>query len=130
MRGGLIGCGFFARNHLAAWRDLGVEMVLCDRALDRAEALAREFGAKAVYRDAAAMLAAERLDFVDIATTVESHRPLVEMCAAAGLPADGHPARLRDPATHTAVASFLRTQTRAQLDALAVVQDIPLHTLA
>ena len=86
MRGGLIGCGFFARNHLAAWRDLGVEMVLCDRALDRAEALAREFGAKAVYRDAAAMFAAERLDFVDIATTVESHRPLVEMCAAAGLP--------------------------------------------
>ena len=31
------------------------------------------------------MLAAERLDFVDIATTVPSHRPLVEMAAKAGL---------------------------------------------
>lgn len=86
MRGGLIGCGFFARNHLAAWRHLGVEMVLCDRAPDKAQALAREFGSPAVYGDAAAMIAAERLDFVDIATTVESHRPLVELCAAARLP--------------------------------------------
>lgn len=86
MRGGLIGCGFFARNHLAAWRDLGVDMVLCDRDVSKARALAGEFGAPAVYGDAAAMLAAERLDFVDIATTVESHRPLVELCAAARLP--------------------------------------------
>lgn len=51
------------------------------------------------------------------------------LCAAAGLPADGHPDHLRAPATHAAVASFLRTQTRAQLDALAVAQDVPLHTL-
>jgi predicted dehydrogenase len=86
MRGGLIGCGFFARNHLAAWRDLGVDMVLCDRAIDRAEALGRAFSVQAVYQDAAAMIAAERLDFVDIVTTVDSHRPLVELCAAAGLP--------------------------------------------
>ena len=31
------------------------------------------------------MLAAEQLDFVDIATTVPSHRPLVELAAAAGV---------------------------------------------
>jgi alpha-methylacyl-CoA racemase len=37
---------------------------------------------------------------------------------------------LRAPATHAAVAAFLRTQKRVQLDALAVAQDIPLHTLA
>ncbi len=86
MRGGLIGCGFFARNHLAAWRDLGVDMVLCDRDVGKAQALASEFGAPAVYGDAAPMIAAERLDFVDIVTTVESHRPLVELCAAARLP--------------------------------------------
>ncbi|MFP5445378.1 MAG: CoA transferase, partial [Betaproteobacteria bacterium] len=52
------------------------------------------------------------------------------LCAAAGLPATGDPQVLRAPATHTAVGAFLRTQTRAQLDALAVAQDIPLHTLA
>ena len=51
------------------------------------------------------------------------------LCAAAGLPADGHPAQLRAPATHAAVAAFVLTQTRAQLDALAAAQDIPLHTL-
>ena len=52
------------------------------------------------------------------------------LCAAAGLPATGDPQVLRAPDTHAAVAAFLRTQTRAQLDALAVAQDIPLHTLA
>ena len=52
------------------------------------------------------------------------------LCAAAGLPADGSADRLRAPATHAAVAGFLHSQTRAQLDALALAQDIPLHTLA
>ena len=52
------------------------------------------------------------------------------LCAAAGLPATGDADQLRAPATHQAVAAFLRTQSRAQLDALAVAQDIPLHTLA
>jgi alpha-methylacyl-CoA racemase len=33
------------------------------------------------------------------------------------------------PATHQAIAAFLLTQTRKQLDKLAVVKDIPLHTL-
>lgn len=52
------------------------------------------------------------------------------LCAAAGLPAVGDGPTLRAPATHEAVANFIRTQTRAQLDALALGQDIPLHTLA
>lgn len=33
------------------------------------------------------------------------------------------------PESHAAIASFLHTQTRGQLDALAVEKDIPLHTL-
>ena len=33
------------------------------------------------------------------------------------------------PETHTAVAGFLLTQTRQQLDQLATEKDIPLHTL-
>ena len=51
------------------------------------------------------------------------------LCAAAGLPATGDAALLRALATHQAVADFLQRQTRAQLDALALAQDIPLHTL-
>ena len=34
------------------------------------------------------------------------------------------------PETHAAIAAFLLTQTRKQLDTLAVEKDIPLHTLA
>ena len=86
MKGALIGCGFFAQNQLHAWRDIdGAEiMALCDRDPERLAATAETFGITRTYTDAAAMFAAEELDFVDIATTVQSHRPLVEMAAGAG----------------------------------------------
>lgn len=82
LRGALIGCGFFARNHMRAWTDIdGVEIVaVCDTDPDKAQAFARDFGARA-FTDAAAMLAEVRPDFTDIATTVASHRPLVELAA-------------------------------------------------
>ncbi|MFM0512127.1 Gfo/Idh/MocA family protein [Paraburkholderia sp. RL17-373-BIF-A] len=85
--GALIGCGFFARNHLHAWRDVsGANMVaLCDADEARLTAAGREFGIERLYTDAAAMLRGERLDFVDIATTVASHRALVELAAASGV---------------------------------------------
>ncbi len=87
-RGALIGCGFFAGNHMNAWAALdGAEIVaLCDRDRPRAEAMARRFGIAAVHEDAGEMFAAERLDFVDIATQAPSHRPLVELAVGhAGL---------------------------------------------
>ncbi|WP_233848788.1 Gfo/Idh/MocA family protein [Paraburkholderia sp. HD33-4] len=84
-KGALIGCGFFSRNHLNGWRDIGdVRIVaLCDADETRLQAAGREFGIERLYTDAAAMLAAEQLDFVDIATTVASHRALVELAARA-----------------------------------------------
>ena len=87
LRGALIGCGFFAANHLNAWRDVeGAEIVaLCDRDPDRLAESAARFGFARTHADAGAMLATERLDFVDIATTVPSHRPLVELAAGAGV---------------------------------------------
>lgn len=80
--GALIGCGFFARNHMLAWRDLpGIRIVaVCDTDPAKAEAFAKEFGAEA-YTEAEAMLRTVRPDLVDIATTVSSHRPLVELSA-------------------------------------------------
>ncbi len=51
------------------------------------------------------------------------------LCAAAGAPASDIRAMLA-PATHQAIAAFLLTQTRRQLDQLAVAKDIPLHTMA
>jgi predicted dehydrogenase len=87
LKGALIGCGFFAQNHLHAWRDTaGAGIVaLCDRDEERLRATAAAFGIERTYTDAAAMLEAEILDFADVATTLASHRPLVELTAANGL---------------------------------------------
>jgi len=84
-RGALIGCGFFARNHMHGWADAeGAEIVaVCDRDPAKAEAFAGVFGAEACT-DAASMLAAVKPDFVDVATTVETHRPLVELALGHG----------------------------------------------
>ncbi len=83
-RGCLIGAGFFARNHMQAWRDLGSDGVrivgVCDLELGKAQAMAAELGAEA-FADPSAMLNALSPDFVDIATTPPSHRSLVELCA-------------------------------------------------
>jgi crotonobetainyl-CoA:carnitine CoA-transferase CaiB-like acyl-CoA transferase len=51
------------------------------------------------------------------------------LCAAAGVEASDMKAMFA-PATHHAVAAFLLTQTRQQLDTLGAEQDIPLHTLS
>lgn len=82
-RGVLIGCGFFARNHMAAWADIPqVEIVaVCDRDAAKARAYAQEFGIPRWGVEAESLLAEVRPDFVDIATTVASHRPLVEVAA-------------------------------------------------
>jgi len=51
------------------------------------------------------------------------------LCAAAGVKVADMKAMFA-PATHQAISAFLCTQTRQQLDALAMAKDIPLHTLA
>lgn len=87
MKGALIGCGFFAQNQLHAWRDIdGVEIVaLCDQDAGRLAQTAADFDIARTHRDAAEMFAKGGFDFVDIATTVPSHLPLVKMAAEAGV---------------------------------------------
>jgi D-apiose dehydrogenase len=87
LRGALIGCGFFAINHLHGWEDArGAEIVaICDRSTERLKIAGDQFGIAARYADAAQMLACEKLDFVDIATTAPTHRALVELAASHGL---------------------------------------------
>ena len=51
------------------------------------------------------------------------------LCAAAGV-AVSDVASLQSAATRAAIARFLKQQTRAQLDALALAHDIPLHTMS
>jgi len=52
-RGALIGCGFFARNHMEAWRrEPRAEIVaVCDLDPARARAMASRFGVERVYAD-------------------------------------------------------------------------------
>ena len=89
LRGTVIGCGFFAENHLNGWASIpGVELVaVCDLDPAKAASAAKRFGAGQHYTDAATMLREQKPDFVDIATTVASHRALVELAAAERIPA-------------------------------------------
>ena len=81
----VIGCGFFAQNHLHAWQDLaddGARLVaVCDIDPAKAETAGRDFRVPH-YGDAAAMIAANRLDLVDIVTRHETHRSLAELAVS------------------------------------------------
>ena len=83
LRGAVIGCGFFAQNHLHAWREIdGVQLqAVCDRDLVKARRAGAQFEVPGVYADAAEMFEREELNFVDIVTTMPSHRELVELAA-------------------------------------------------
>ncbi len=76
LRGGIIGCGYFARHHLEAWRRIPDASIVAaaDPQPDRAQAFAPR-----VYGSAKEMLEREKLDFVDIVARVDQHLPLVQL---------------------------------------------------
>jgi len=90
IRVGLIGCGFYAQNHLHAWRDLATENVtfvaVCDRDEQKASAAGEKFGVP-WFTDARAMLEAVKLDLVDITTRMDTHRELAALAASRGVAA-------------------------------------------
>jgi D-apiose dehydrogenase len=83
LRGGIIGCGFFAQFHIEGWRRMPeVELAAAvDPDLERARKAAPR-----AYATAEEMLDAERLDFVDIATRPDSHAALVRLAASRKIP--------------------------------------------
>src|SRR5207249_3806267 len=83
LRGGIVGCGFFAQFHIEGWRRMpDVELAA---AADPDLARARK-AAPHAYATAEAMLDGERLDFVDIATRPDSHAALVRLAASRKVP--------------------------------------------
>ncbi|HEU5078984.1 MAG TPA: Gfo/Idh/MocA family oxidoreductase [Opitutaceae bacterium] len=88
LRFALAGTGFWSRYQLHGWRELaGANCVaLYNRTRSKAEALAAEFGIEKVYDDYDAMLATEKIDFVDLVTGVEQHASMAAKAADAGLP--------------------------------------------
>ena len=83
LNGALIGCGFFAVNHLHAWKEIeGVHIVaICDVDPERLAIVGDQFGIERRYENAQTMFSDGNIDFVDIATTAQSHLPLVTMAA-------------------------------------------------
>jgi predicted dehydrogenase len=85
----LIGYGFFAQNHLNAWREMrsdGVELVsVCDVNGEKACKAANEFAVPKFYEFATEMFSSESLDFVDIAAQMHSHEALVTLAAEHGV---------------------------------------------
>ncbi len=83
LNGAVIGCGFFAQNHLHAWREIdGVHLrAVCDLDGAKAQAAGQAFAVDHVYTDANRLFEEQALDFVDIVTTMETHRVLVELAA-------------------------------------------------
>jgi predicted dehydrogenase len=62
-------------------------VAVCDRDEQKAQAAAEAFNIPCWYGDAAEMLGAEALDFVDIVTTMPSHKALVLLAASRKIPA-------------------------------------------
>lgn len=88
LKGALFGCGMISEFHLRGWRRIPeVEIVaLGNRTLARAEARRAEFAPAArTYSDLGELLAAEKLDFIDILTTPELHFDHCRAAMAAGV---------------------------------------------
>jgi predicted dehydrogenase len=87
---GIIGCGFFSRNHINSWKDLepeGADLVaVCDIDARKAKAAAETFGIPHWYTDAETMFRERELGLVDIVTRMDTHRNLAEMAARYGVP--------------------------------------------
>jgi predicted dehydrogenase len=87
---GIIGCGFFARNHLNSWKDLAAEgadlVAVCDVDPAKAKAAAEAFSVPHWYTDAETMFRERNLGLVDIITRMDTHRPLAEMAARYNVP--------------------------------------------
>jgi predicted dehydrogenase len=86
----VVGCGFFAQNHLNAWRDLardGVELIaVCDIDAEKAKAAAKNFNVPRWYTDLDELLAKEKPGLIDIVTRVETHREQVLKTITKGIP--------------------------------------------
>jgi len=87
LRVGLIGAGLITDLHMIAWSrcpDVAV-VAICDPDFARAQARAEEFGIPKVYASAEAMIEAEKLDALDVASPRETHADMVRLAAANGL---------------------------------------------
>ncbi len=93
LRVGLIGTGFMGKAHALAWAQVRAVMgtslvpdlaVLCDTPLDRAEAMADQFGFVRATDDWRALVSDPGVDVVSITTPNQMHHPIAMAAIAAG----------------------------------------------
>jgi predicted dehydrogenase len=88
---GVIGCGFFSRNHMHSWKNLAAEgadlVAVCDIDAAKAKAAAESFGVPHWYNDAATMLRERDLGLLDIVTRMDTHREIATLAFDHGVPA-------------------------------------------
>lgn len=86
----VIGCGFFAQNHLHGWRDLraqGAQLVgVCDASAERAGAASKVHDVPA-FTLIEHMLDTTKPDLVDVITRMDSHQAICELLARRGIAA-------------------------------------------
>jgi predicted dehydrogenase len=88
VRIGLAGAGWVSQHHLEAWRRLGQRVSVVAVAFQNVSAIdarAAAFDIPATYPSVEAMLHAERLDAIDVATPRETHAPICRQAADRGL---------------------------------------------
>ena len=75
LKGALIGCGFFAENHILAWKELrNIEIIcVCDLDIKKANKFKSKFSILHSYSSIELMLKKHNIDFVDVVTTMETH---------------------------------------------------------
>lgn len=88
LRFAMFGSGFWSRYQLAGWMETGgVECVaICDPIREKAEARGRDYGITTIYTDPEELFKKEKLDFVDIVSSIETHTQLTRMAASHKLP--------------------------------------------
>ena len=84
---GLVGCGFIAQSaHIPSLlKCRGAELVaVCDRNEELASSVTTRFKVNKHYADLGDMLSKERLDMVEICTSINTHAPLCIQAMEAG----------------------------------------------
>ena len=72
LKGAIIGCGFFAHNHMQAWNEIkNIEIVaVCDLDMKKAISFSKKFKIAHYYTDINNLLDSENIDFVDVVAHV------------------------------------------------------------
>ncbi len=88
LRVGLVGAGMISRHHLIGWSraDDARVVAICDPVLARAEDRARAFAIPAVHDCVDALLAAESIDALDVASPRDTHADAVRRAIQRGIP--------------------------------------------